>query len=87
MQNGWTALMAAVDNNHMDMVKLLLKNGAKTDIADDVSFIRIKSIYNACIYIGWYSPSAIVIIPCRVIYIAIVMNLSSVSLVVTDLML
>ena len=36
LQNGWTPLMTAVDNNHVDMVKLLLDNGAKIDIADDV---------------------------------------------------
>ena len=37
LQNGWTALMFAVANSNIDMVRLLLDAGANTEAADKVS--------------------------------------------------
>ena len=36
LQNGWTALMFAVANSNIDMVRLLLDAGANTEAANKV---------------------------------------------------
>ena len=37
LQNGWTALMTASDEGHLDVVKTLIEAGAEVNDTDEVS--------------------------------------------------
>ena len=40
LQNGWTALMSAVENGHDAVVQTLLERGAAVNQADKVGFVK-----------------------------------------------
>ena len=42
LKNGWTALMLACDQGHLDVAKMLVECGAEIDARNEVSLKRIK---------------------------------------------
>ena len=42
-QNNWTALMIASQNGHVEVVNILLQNGAHVDVQEEVSLTFSQS--------------------------------------------
>lgn len=44
VQNGFTPLYMAAQENHLEVVRFLLENGASQSIATEVAFLRCLSV-------------------------------------------
>ena len=46
LQNGWSPLLVAAENGHLEITKILLKNNARVDVFDEVKNKSFFSNYN-----------------------------------------
>jgi len=53
VQNGFTALYMAAQENHVDVVSYLLANGASQDITTEVYIHCICAPGSCCVYCNW----------------------------------